>query len=106
MCSGERSSSANGAIAIRHASASGWSTSSSRVLSDWTINGPSGTQPVSHAPVTVPGMWEGSEFVQPSGGRIASVVVTAVQLRAARGGGGRTLAFGPGDGGVVAGAGY
>jgi hypothetical protein len=42
-CSGERSSSANGAIAIRHSSASGWSTSSSKVLSDWTISGPSVT---------------------------------------------------------------
>src|SRR5215471_15435717 len=27
-------------MAIRHASASGWSTSSSRVLSDWTMSGP------------------------------------------------------------------
>src|SRR4029453_6141943 len=39
-CSGERSSSANGAIAIRHAGASGWSTSSRSVLSDCTISGP------------------------------------------------------------------
>src|SRR4051812_4213058 len=28
-------------MAIRHAWASGWSTSSRRVLSDWTISGPS-----------------------------------------------------------------
>src|ERR1700710_2087440 len=41
MCSGLRSSSANGAIALRHASACSWSTSRSRVLSDWTIRGPS-----------------------------------------------------------------
>src|SRR5690242_16520046 len=41
MCSGDRSSSANGAIAFRASPARGWSTSSSRVLSDWTIRGPS-----------------------------------------------------------------
>ena len=43
MCSGERSSSANGAMLARAAAASGWPISSSRVLSDWTINGPSVT---------------------------------------------------------------
>ena len=43
MCSGLRSSSANGAIALRQASACSWSTSSSSVLSDWTIRGPSFT---------------------------------------------------------------
>jgi ABC-type nitrate/sulfonate/bicarbonate transport system permease component len=42
LWSGERSSSANGAIAARHSAAIGWSISSSRVLSDWTISGPSG----------------------------------------------------------------
>src|SRR5918997_6411437 len=42
-CSGERSSSANGAIAARQSRAAGWSTSSSSVLSDWTIRGPSDT---------------------------------------------------------------
>src|SRR3954465_2381039 len=41
MCSGARSSSANGAIAARAAPASSWSTSSSTVLSDCTIRGPS-----------------------------------------------------------------
>src|SRR3954447_17033671 len=41
MCSGLRSSSAKGAIALRQASACSWSTSSSSVLSDWTIRGPS-----------------------------------------------------------------
>src|SRR5689334_19278495 len=41
MCSGERSSSANGAIALRQSAARSWSTSSSRVLSDWTMRGPS-----------------------------------------------------------------
>src|ERR1700712_3266910 len=41
MCSGLRSSSANGAIAWRQASACSWSTSSRRVLSDWTMRGPS-----------------------------------------------------------------
>src|SRR6476659_3121024 len=41
MCSGDRSSSANGAIALRQSAASSWSTSSRRVLSEWTINGPS-----------------------------------------------------------------
>ena len=46
----DRSSSANGAIAARHSLASGWSTSSSRVLSDWTMSGPSGvTTGVSNA---------------------------------------------------------
>src|SRR5436190_6889452 len=40
-CSGERSSSVNGAIARRHSTASGWLTSSKSVLSDWTVNGPS-----------------------------------------------------------------
>ena len=40
MCSGARSSSANGAIAIRQASAAGWSTSSSSVRSDCTTSGP------------------------------------------------------------------
>src|SRR5271163_4175934 len=43
MCSGARSSSANGAIAARAAPASSWSTSSSTVLSDCTIKGPSVT---------------------------------------------------------------
>ena len=43
MCSGERSSSANGAIALRQSAAAGWSTSSSSVLSLWTIRGPSVT---------------------------------------------------------------
>src|SRR4051794_27330592 len=43
MCSGERSSSANGAIALRQSGASGWSTSSKSVLSLWTIRGPSFT---------------------------------------------------------------
>src|SRR4051812_803596 len=41
MCSGLRSSSAKGAIALRQASACSWSTSSSSVLSDWTMRGPS-----------------------------------------------------------------
>src|SRR6185437_15891904 len=41
MCSGARSSSANGAIAARAAPACSWSTSSSTVLSDCTISGPS-----------------------------------------------------------------
>src|SRR6478609_6147307 len=41
MCSGARSSSANGAIAARAAPACSWSTSSSTVLSDCTIRGPS-----------------------------------------------------------------
>src|SRR3954469_13032632 len=41
MCSGLRSSSAKGAIALRQASACSWSTSSRRVLSDWTMRGPS-----------------------------------------------------------------
>src|SRR4051812_8771356 len=41
MCSGERSSSANGAIALRQSAARSWSTSSSMVLSDWTMRGPS-----------------------------------------------------------------
>ncbi len=41
MCSGDRSSSANGAIALRQSAERSWSTSSSRVLSDWTIRGPS-----------------------------------------------------------------
>src|SRR4029453_6179666 len=43
MCSGERSSSANGAIALRQSCARSWSISRSRVLSDWTIRGPSFT---------------------------------------------------------------
>ena len=43
MCSGLRSSSANGAIALRHSAARSWSTSSSRVLSLCTIRGPSFT---------------------------------------------------------------
>src|SRR5688500_11635268 len=43
MCSGERSSSANGAIALRQSCARSWSISRSRVLSDWTIKGPSFT---------------------------------------------------------------
>src|SRR6476646_3787156 len=43
MCSGDRSSSANGAIALRQSAAAGWSTSSSSVLSLWTIRGPSVT---------------------------------------------------------------
>src|SRR5215470_4220925 len=43
MCSGERSSSANGAMAERASPARGWSTSRSRVLSDWTMSGPSVT---------------------------------------------------------------
>src|SRR6476661_5825958 len=38
MCSGDRSSSANGAIALRHSAASSWSTSSRSVLSDWTMS--------------------------------------------------------------------
>src|SRR4051794_5070624 len=41
-CSGARSSSAKGAIALRQASAAGWSTSSSSVLSLCTMSGPSG----------------------------------------------------------------
>src|SRR3954468_16844816 len=41
MCSGDRSSSAKGAIALRASPARGWSTSRSRVLSDCTIRGPS-----------------------------------------------------------------
>ncbi len=41
MCSGDRSSSANGAIALRQSEARSWSTSSSSVLSDWTMRGPS-----------------------------------------------------------------
>src|SRR5687768_1852005 len=40
MCSGARSSSAKGAMARRQASAWSWSTSSSRVRSDWTTRGP------------------------------------------------------------------
>lgn len=40
MCSGARSSSAKGAMARRQASASSWSTSSSSVLSLWTMRGP------------------------------------------------------------------
>src|SRR6476620_1377318 len=44
MCSGARSSSANGAMARRASSALGWSTSSRSVLSLWTISGPSGTR--------------------------------------------------------------
>src|SRR6478752_1319644 len=44
MCSGDRSSSANGAIALRHSAASSWSTSSRSVLSDWTMRGPSFTR--------------------------------------------------------------
>src|SRR6202041_3219195 len=47
MCSGDRSSSAKGAMAARAAPASSWSTSSSTVLSDWTIKGPSVMQPLS-----------------------------------------------------------
>ena len=43
---GARSSSANGAIALRHSAAGSWSTSSSRVLSLCTISGPSVTQRV------------------------------------------------------------
>src|SRR3954447_9180402 len=43
MCSGERSSSAKGAIALRASAAWGWSTSRRRVLSDWTMRGPSFT---------------------------------------------------------------
>src|SRR5690606_21539857 len=43
MCSGERSSSAKGAIARRAASAREWPTSRRRVLSLWTISGPSDT---------------------------------------------------------------
>src|SRR6476620_9151706 len=43
MCSGERSSSANGAMLARAAAASGCPISSRRVLSDCTINGPSVT---------------------------------------------------------------
>src|SRR6478609_7036868 len=44
MCSGERSNSANGAIPARAAGASGCAISSSSVLSDWTIRGPSVTR--------------------------------------------------------------
>src|SRR5688500_4104926 len=44
MCSGERSSSAKGAIALRASGAAGWSTSSRSVLSDWTMRGPSFTR--------------------------------------------------------------
>src|SRR3954462_7467753 len=40
MCSGERSSSANGAIALRQSAARSWSTSSSSVLSLCTMRGP------------------------------------------------------------------
>src|SRR3954447_7208577 len=40
MCSGDRSSSAKGAIALRHSAACSWSTSSSSVLSLCTIRGP------------------------------------------------------------------
>src|SRR5688500_13052949 len=40
MCSGLRSSSANGAIALRQSAACSWSTSSSSDLSDCTIRGP------------------------------------------------------------------
>src|SRR6478609_963573 len=43
MCSGDRSSSANGAMALRQSAARSWSISSSSVLSDWTIRGPSFT---------------------------------------------------------------
>src|SRR5688572_2475911 len=43
MCSGERSSSAKGAIALRQSCARSWSISRSRVLSDWTMRGPSFT---------------------------------------------------------------
>ena len=43
MCSGERSSSAKGAIALRASGADGWSTSRRSVLSDWTMRGPSFT---------------------------------------------------------------
>src|SRR3712207_6817938 len=44
MCSGARSSSANGAMACRASVASSWSTSRRMVLSLWTIRGPSFTQ--------------------------------------------------------------
>ena len=40
-CSGERSSSAKGAIALRQSAARSWSISRSSVLSLWTIRGPS-----------------------------------------------------------------
>src|SRR5690349_10258261 len=53
MCSGDRSSSANGAIALRHSAAASWSTSSSSVLSDWTMSGPSVTGCLSEPGVTV-----------------------------------------------------
>src|SRR5688572_2098920 len=43
MCSGDRSNSANGAIAFRQSAAISWSTSSSSVLSDCTMRGPSFT---------------------------------------------------------------
>ena len=51
MCSGERSSSAKGAMSARQAAPSGWSTSSSRVRSDWMIRGPAVGSPagVAHA---------------------------------------------------------
>src|SRR5947209_11562338 len=54
MCSGARSNSANGAIAARAAPASSWSTSSSTVLSDCTISGPSVIQ-TPYAPLSVQG---------------------------------------------------
>src|SRR5690242_7870347 len=41
MCSGDRSSSAKGAIALRQSCARSWSTSRRRVLSLWTMRGPS-----------------------------------------------------------------
>src|SRR5919112_984714 len=44
MCSGARSSSANGAMACRASVASSWSTSRRMVLSLWTIRGPSFTR--------------------------------------------------------------
>ncbi len=48
MCSGARSSSANGAIAWRHSSDSGWSISRRSVLSLCTIRGPSVIRRSSH----------------------------------------------------------
>src|SRR5688500_11348647 len=45
MCSDERPSSANGAIALRASGAAAWSTPSRSVLSDWTMRGPPLTRP-------------------------------------------------------------
>src|SRR5689334_20872035 len=68
MCSGERSSSANGAIARRASAARSWSTSSSRVLSDWTMRGPSFTVSFLLGAVRVygpsPGRFPGSALLE------------------------------------------